>query len=117
MHFGFYGIPSLGFFTKGCPHTNGITRVSRAVCAGVFMLGLVLMGAAIMIYLLPRFFATLAAIVLFALGLGCLGIGFKVLLFQRQLNKIDSDSSDSCRKNVQIRVGEDFDAQSDDIVI
>ena len=51
-------------------YTNLISQASRTVAAGVFITGTLLIGFGFMIYLLPRFFATLAAIVFFVAGAG-----------------------------------------------
>lgn len=115
MRFGFYKVPGLGFFTRCGSRTNGISQVSRTVATGIFTFGLVLIGFGFAIYLLPRVFATLAAIIFFILGIGCLITAVKVFLIQRQLNKLHSGNSGAYRKNVRIHE-EDFDAESDDIV-
>jgi len=116
MNFGFYRVPGLRLFTRRGSHTDGISQVSRTVATGIFTLGLVLIGFGFAIYLLPRIFATLAAVIFFALGIGCLITAVKVFLIQRQLNKMDFDNSGAYRKNVRIHIEEDFDAESDDII-
>ena len=72
-------------------------------------MGLVLIGFGFMIYLLPRFFATLAAVVFFVAGAGCGITGIKIFLAQKKLDKLDSDDSQGYRKNVQIRTEEYYD--------
>ena len=90
-------------------YTNAISQASRAVAAGIFIAGLILIGFGFMIYLLPKFFATLAAIVFFVAGLGCAITAVKIFLAQRQLDKINSDDSMVYRKNVRIRTEEHYD--------
>lgn len=87
-------------------YTNAISQASRTVAAGIFMVGLVLIGFGLMIYLLPRFFATLAAMVFFVMGLGCGITAIKIFLAQRRLGKINSNSSEAYRKNVQVHIEE-----------
>ncbi|KPL20913.1 MAG: hypothetical protein AMJ75_10940 [Phycisphaerae bacterium SM1_79] len=87
-------------------YTNAISRASRAVAAGIFVTGLVLIGFGFMIYLLPRFFATLAAVVFFVGGIGCGITAVKIFLAQRKFEQLDSDYSEACRKNVRIRIEE-----------
>ncbi|GAI77220.1 unnamed protein product, partial [marine sediment metagenome] len=77
---------------------------------GIFIVGLILIGFGFMIYLLPKFFATLAAIVFFVAGLGCAITAIKIFLAQRQLDKINSDDSMVYRKNVRIHTEEHYDA-------
>lgn len=90
-------------------YTNAISQASRAVAAGIFITGLILIGFGFMIYLLPKFFATLAAIVFFVAGLGCAITAVKIFLAQRQLDKINSDDSMVYRKNVRIHTEEHYD--------
>ncbi len=90
-------------------YTNVISQASRAFAAGIFIVGLVLIGFGFMIYLLPRFFATLAAVVFFVTGTSCGIIAVKVFLAQRKLDRLNSDNSQGYRKNVQIRTEEHYD--------
>jgi hypothetical protein len=71
---------------------------------------MVLIGFGFMIYLLPKFFATLAAIVFFVAGIGCAVTAVKIFLAQKRLDKINSDGSQDYRENVQIHIEEHFDA-------
>ena len=87
-------------------YTNMISQASRNIAAGIFIVGLVLIGFGFMIYLLPRFFATLAAVVFFVAGIGCAITAIKIFLAQRKLDKINSDFSEPYRENVQIHIEE-----------
>lgn len=87
-------------------YTNAISQVSRAVAAWTFIVGLLLIGFGLLIYLLPKFFATLAAIVFFVAGVGCGVTGAKIFLTQRRLDRLTGDDSDDYRRNVQIHVEE-----------
>jgi len=87
-------------------YTNAISQASRTIAAGIFIVGLVLIGFGFMIYLLPRFFATLAAAVFFIAGLGCGITAVKIFLAQRHLDKISTDDSQDYRKNVKIHIEE-----------
>jgi len=91
-------------------YTNVISRASRTVAAGIFITGLVLIGFGFMIYLLPKFFATLAAIVFFVAGVGCGITAVKIFLLQKKLDKFNSGDSQIYRENVRIHIEEDFDA-------
>ena len=90
-------------------YTNAISQASRTIAAGIFIVGLVLIGFGFMIYLLPRFFATLAAVVFFVTGVGCGITAVKIFLAQRKLDRLNSDDSDRYRENVQIRTEEHYD--------
>jgi len=90
-------------------YTNAISQASRTVAAWIFIVGLVLIGLGFMIYLLPRFFATLAAVVFFATGVGCGIIATKIFLAQKKLERLNSDDSRGYRRNVQIHTEEHYD--------
>jgi len=89
-------------------YTNAISQASRGIAAGIFIVGLLLIGFGLLIYLLPKFFATLAAIVFFVAGISCGITGIKIFLAQRKIDKLSSDDSNAYRKNVQIHIEEDY---------
>lgn len=91
-------------------YTNAISQASKAVATGIFITGLSLVGFGVMIYLLPRLFATLAAAVFFVAGFGCLLTAVKIFLAQRRLNKINTDESQWYRENVKIHIEEHYEA-------
>jgi len=91
-------------------YTNLVSSTSRSIAAGIFTTGLVLIGFGIMIYLMPRLFAALAAAVFFIAGLSCVITAAKIFLVQRQLRKTDYENSGAYRQNVRIHIEEDFDA-------
>jgi len=91
-------------------YTNAIRQASRTAAAAIFVVGLMLIGFAFMIYLLPRFFATLAAAVFFIGGLVCALTAVKIFLAQRHLDKTSSDHPQGYRKNVRIHTEEYYDA-------
>lgn len=72
-------------------------------------MGLLLIGFGVIIIALPEIFALLAAAVFFIVGAGCGVTAIKIFLAQRQLNKINSDDSQSYRENVQIHIEEHYD--------
>lgn len=90
-------------------YANAISQASRTVAAGIFIVGIVLIGFGFMIYVLPKFFATLAAIVFFIAGVSCGITAIKIFLAQRRLNKLNSDDSEAYRKNVRIHIEEHYD--------
>jgi hypothetical protein len=91
-------------------YTNAISQASKTVATSIFIVGMILVGFGFMIYLLPRFFATLAAIVFFVAGIGCTITAVKIFLAQKKLEKVNSDDSQDYRENVQIHIEEHFDA-------
>ena len=87
-------------------YTNAISQASRAIAAGIFIIGLLLIGFGIIIIALPEIFAFLAAAVLFIAGIGCGVTAIKIFWAQRKVDKIGSDDSEAYRKNVQIHIEE-----------
>lgn len=90
-------------------YTNILSQTSKSIGWGIFTTGLGLIGFGLLIYLLPKVFATLAAIVFFMIGFGCVSTAIKILLAQRRIDKIHPDNSEAYRKNVQIHIDEHFD--------
>jgi len=91
-------------------YTNAVSRASRAFAAGTFIVGLLLIGFGFMIYLLPKLFATLFAVVFCVFGVGCGITAVKIFLAQKKLDDMESDDSEDYRENVQIHDKENFDA-------
>ena len=89
-------------------YTNMVSQTSRTAAAGIFSVGLLLIGFGFLIYLLPKFFATLAAIVFVTAGFVCSIIALKIFLAQRKLDKFTSDDSDAYRKNVRIHIEDHY---------
>jgi hypothetical protein len=90
-------------------YTNAISQASRSIAAGIFTVGLLLIGFGVIIIALPEIFALLAAGVFFIVGIGCGVTAIKIFLAQRQINKINSDDSAGYRENVQIHIEEHYD--------
>jgi len=88
-------------------YTNAVSHASRSFAAGSFIVGLLLVGFGLLIYLLPKFFATLAAIVFFVAGLGCCITGVKIFLAQRHFEKMCRNGSEAHRENVKIHIEEE----------
>jgi len=82
--------------------TNAISEASRRVAAGIFIVGLLLIGFGVIIVALPELFAYLAAAVFFIAGLGCGITAIKIFLAQRKFDKLNNDESQGYRQNVHI---------------
>ena len=80
-----------------------ISRASRQVASTVFITGMLLIGFGFLIYLLPEFFATLAAMFFFFVGGICAVTAVKMFLTQNKIDRMNTDDSDAYRKNVKIR--------------
>jgi hypothetical protein len=90
-------------------YTNVISQASRNFAAGLFIVGLLLIGFGFLVYVLRDLFAVLAAVVFFVAGIGCAITAAKIFLAQRKLDKAASDNSSPYRENVQIHLEEHYD--------
>ncbi len=89
-------------------YSNTISQASRTVAAGSMILGMVLVGFGFMIFLLPKFFATLAAMVFFVTGLGSAITGVKIFWRQSKLDKMNHQQAEDYRENVRIHRDDEF---------
>ena len=87
-------------------YTNAVSRASKNVAAGIFIVGLLLIGFGFLIYVLKEIFAVLAAIVFSVAGAGCMITAVKIFLAQKKLDKLSSEGSDGYRENVHIHIEE-----------
>lgn len=87
-------------------YTNVISQASRNVAAGLFIVGLLLIGFGFLVYILRELFAVLAAIVFFVAGIGCGITAVKILWAQYKIDKAASDDSEPYRENVRIHIEE-----------
>ena len=90
-------------------YTNAVSHASRNVAAAIFIVGMMLIGFGFMIYLLPKFFATLAAAVFFIAGIGCGITAVKIFWTAHKIDKADSEQHEPYRENVQIHIEEHHD--------
>ena len=91
-------------------YRNAICQASRSLAAGTFIVGLLLIGFGVLIIAFSQIFAYLAALVFFIAGIGCGITAVKIFLAQRELEKLDSDDTETYRRNVQIHSEEHYDA-------
>ncbi len=87
-------------------YANAISQASRTVAAGIFIVGLLLIGFGVIIIALPEIFAFLAAAVFFVAGIGSCVTAVKIFLAQKKLDKITSDDPADYRENVHIHIEE-----------
>jgi len=84
-------------------YSNIISQASRRLAGGIFATGLALIGFGLLIYLLPRLFATLAAMVFFVVGIGTCITAIKIFAAQRKIDNTNDESAEY-RQNVRIRI-------------
>ena len=85
-------------------YTNAVSQASRNFAAGLFIVGLLLIGFGFLVYILRDLFAILASIVFFTTGIGCGITAVKILWAQRKLDKAASDDSHPYRENVRLHI-------------
>ena len=85
-------------------YSNVISQASRRIAGGIFATGLMLIGFGLLIYLYPKFFATLAAMVFFVTGLGTCLTALKIFAAQHRMNRNINNESNEYRENVRIRI-------------
>jgi uncharacterized membrane protein len=87
-------------------YSNVISQASRRIAGGILATGLMLIGFGLLIYLMPKLFATIAAIIFFVAGIGTCITALKIFMAQRQIDKGTNNESTEYRKNVRIRIEE-----------
>ena len=85
-------------------YSNAVSQASRNFAAGLFIVGLLLIGFGFLVYILRDLFAVLFAAVFCIAGVGCGITALKIFLFQRRLDKVDSN--EPYRQNVRIHIEE-----------
>ena len=89
-------------------YSNTISQASKTVAAGSMIVGMMLIGFGFMIFLLPKFFATLAAMVFFVTGTGAAITGLKMFWRQSRIDKMNNQQTDGYRENVRIHNDDEF---------
>jgi hypothetical protein len=90
-------------------YTNAVSRASRQFAAGIFVLGLILIGFGFLIWVLRELFAILFAVLFCAAGVGCGIFAVRLFFAQRKLRKMGEGDSGGYRENVSIHIEEDYD--------
>ena len=88
-------------------YTNAISQASRNVAAGIFIVGMLLIGFGFLIWVLRELFAILFAIVFCIAGVGCMVTAVKIFCGLRRLQKTSSAGPEEYRNNVQIHIEQD----------
>ncbi len=89
-------------------YTNAISRASKNVAAGIFVLGLFLVGIGVLIAAMPQLIGYMVSGVFFIAGIGCAITAVKIYWAIRKLNRPPTDPTEAYRKNVQIHIDNHF---------
>ena len=79
--------------------SSEISKATNSIAAGIFVVGMMLIGFGILIFALPKLFAWLAAGVFFMAGISV--IGYAIRLFVT-IKKMQNMGEDGYRQNVEI---------------
>ena len=90
-------------------YSNIISQTSRRLASGILATGLALIGFGLLIYLLPKLFATLAAIFFFITGGGACITALKIFAAQHRIDKEINEPPNEYRQNVRIHSENHYD--------
>lgn len=80
--------------------------MNKGFAKGTFILGLLLIGFGMLVWILKEVFAIIAAGIFIIAGAGCISTAIKAWLYNRRFNTSAGQNEDSLRKNVKIRYEE-----------
>jgi hypothetical protein len=84
-------------------HSNHFSRATKKVAAGLFIVAMLFMGFAALIFAIPELFGYLAAIAFFLIGLSLLGYAVRLFAAAGDIEKqVEEPEQESYRRNVQI---------------
>ena len=90
-------------------YSERLSKATRGLAAGIFIVGMLLVGFGVLIIALPELFAMLAAMVFFIAGLSCIGYTVRLFCAFRKMDTDLSDNEEAYRENVTIHMEEHFD--------
>lgn len=89
-------------------YSNFVTSASKNVAAGIFVVGLLLIGFGFLVWVLKELFAILAAVIFSIAGVSCIGTAIRIYLASRRMDRQSrGGQEDIYRDNVRIHRPED----------
>jgi hypothetical protein len=85
-------------------YSNAISKASRSFSGWMFVLGLILIGIGVLIYILRDLFAILFMALFFVFGLGCIGMAVRIFVSTLKMQKMQNQKEDDGRENVRVRI-------------
>jgi len=85
-------------------YSSLLSQASRRLAGGLLTTGLALIGFGLLIYMLPKLFATLAAIFFFIAGAGACITAINIFAAQRRIDKEINKAPNEYRENVRIKI-------------
>ena len=82
--------------------SNPFSQATAGLASAVFVVGMLLIGFAVLIYALPELFATIAALFFVFVGVSTIGFSIKLFIASKRLNDMSKHHEESYRENVTI---------------
>jgi len=89
--------------------SNHVSQATKGLAKGSLILGLLLIGFGMLVFVLRDLFALLAAAIFFIGGFSAIGYGIKLFIAAHRMGRDISDTDGAYRKNVNIRAEEHYD--------
>ncbi|MFH1615016.1 MAG: hypothetical protein ABIG61_08035 [Planctomycetota bacterium] len=87
---------------------NAFPGFTRGLTSGTFILGLILIGFGLLVYILKEIFAAIAAAIFIIAGIGCITAAAKIFLSSLRAGNNCFRKSNSLRENIQIHTEEHY---------
>lgn len=86
--------------------SNHVSQVTKGLAKGSLLLGLLLIGFGMLVFILRDLFALLAAAIFFIGGFSSIGYAIKLFIAAHRVRRGSKDPDGAYRENVNIRVEE-----------
>jgi len=89
-------------------YSNSFNQISKSFSKGLFLIGLLLIGFGMLVWILKEVFAIIAAAIFIIAGIGCCGNAVRFYIATRKVKPFNDDSAGRS-DNVKIRIEQDTD--------
>lgn len=86
--------------------SNHVSQMTKGLAKGSLLLGLLLIGFGMLVFILRDLFALLAAAIFFIGGFSSIGYAIKLFIAAHRVRRGSKDPDGAYRENVNIRVEE-----------
>ncbi len=90
-------------------YNNSLNQLSRGFAKGIFIIGLLLIGFGVLVYVLKEVLAAIAAAIFVVVGFLCCANAIRIYFSCHDLRDTDSGDDSDGRDNVRIRIDSDSD--------
>ncbi len=85
-------------------YTNSFTSISRGFAKGLFVVGLLLIGFGILVWIFKEVLALIAAVIFMAAGVGCCFNALRIFWISWKSGRQDDDDDDGRSDNIRIHI-------------